>query len=226
MKTKYLLFFICVLIISACKKTEKNNTPASGDTYLNTTSGSTWNYHETNSSGPSPINSDYTLTSTSRDSSISGRSYHIFTNTAAGNQYFNISGNDYYQFDSLPAQLGASVFERLYLKDNAAAGINWNQTLNVTISGIPFPIPVTITNTITEKGISRMVNGTNYSDVIHVSTSISSSLIPSASLVTSIDSYYAKKYGLIENTSLIQLNYLGLILNVNTETKLLSANLK
>jgi hypothetical protein len=81
------------------------------------------------------------------------------------------------------------------------------------------------TYSIAEKGISRNVNGKSYTDVIHVSTSIASSLIPAASLTTSINSYYAKKYGLIENTSIISLNYLSIVANINVETKLVSANI-
>ena len=138
-----------------------------------------------------------------------------------GNQYLSITGSDYYQFDSLPAGFGTTVFERLYLIDIAPVGISWTQTLSVTLSGIP--VPVTLTYNIAEKGISRTVNGTNYTDVIHVTTSISSTLIQP--LYNNINSYYAKKYGLIETSNIIQLNYMGIVQNVNTETKLVSANL-
>ena len=220
MKIKTLLFPAFLLFIISCKKSETTNIPPQ-DKYITTSTGSTWNYHETDSSGTTPVNKDYTLTSTSRDSSINGRNYHIFSNSVGGSQYLNITGSDYYQFDSLPAGFGTTVFERLYLIDIAPVGISWTQTLSVTLSGIP--VPVTLTYNIAEKGISRSVNGTNYTDVIHVTTSISSSLIPAASLTTNINSYYAKKYGLIETTNIIQLNYMGIVQNINTETKLVSA---
>jgi len=222
MKIKPLLFPAFMLFALSCKKTEHTNTPQQ-DKYLTTSTGSTWNYHVTDSSGTTPLNSDYMITSTAKDSLINGRSYHVFNNSNGGNQYFNITGNDYYQFDSLPAGLGAATFERLYLKDNAAVGVSWTQSLTVTMSGIP--VPVTLTYNIVEKGISRTVNGTSYSDVIHVSTSISSSLIPSASLTTSINSYYAKKYGMIENSTAINLNFMGFVQNIKVETKLVSANI-
>ena len=125
----------------------------------------------------------------------------------------------------MPAGLGTAVFERLYLKDNVSIGSSWAQSLNVTVPGIPFPVPVTLTYQISEKGISRTVNAITYNDVIHVSTTISSSLIPSASLTSSINSYYAKKYGLIENSTIIKLDYTGIVENVNIETKLVSATL-
>jgi hypothetical protein len=226
MKLKILFFsaFFLLFVVS-CKKKEATNTPQQppDDKYVTTSTGSTWNYHDINASGAAPVNKDYTLTSTSRDSLINGRSYHVFSNSAGNNQYLNNTGGDYYQFDSLPAGFGTSVIERLYLIDIAPAGISWTQTVSVTLSGVP--IPVTLTYTIAEKGISRSVNGTNYTDVIHVTTSISSSLIPAASFTTNINSYYAKKYGLIETTNIIQVNYLGFVQNINTETKLVSATL-
>ena len=218
MKIKTLLFPAFLLVFVSCKKNET----VKEDKYLSTSAGSTWNYHETNSSGPVPVNSDYTLTSTSGDTSINGKNYHIFANSIGGNQYFNVTGGDYYQFDSLPAGFGTTAFERLYLIDIAPAGISWTQTISVTISGIP--VPVTLTYTVAEKGISRIVNGTTYTDVIHVVTAFSSPLIPAASLTTSINSYYAKKYGLIEATNIVQVNYQNFIQNIDTETKLVSAN--
>lgn len=227
MKIKILLFPAFMLVISACKKNDSTNTPPSSqDTaYLTTSAGSTWNYHQTDASGMTPINTDYTVTSTSRDTSINGKSYHIFSGSDGSTQYFNITGHDYYQFDSLPATLGTSVFERLYLKDNVAAATTWSQDTNVALSGVPFPIPIIITYNIVEKGITRTVNGTTYTGVIHVGASIHSSLIPSASLTSDINSYYAKKYGLIEGSTVIGLDFMGIVENVNIETKLVTSNL-
>lgn len=225
MKIKSFLFAAFILFIISCKKTSQTNTPPQQDSYLTTTSGSTWNYHQIDSSGSSPVNTDYTITSSSKDTLISARSYHVFNISTGKNQYLTISGNDYYQFDSLPAGLGTAVFERLYLKDNVNVGTTWTQSLIVTVPGVPIPVPVTLTYTIAEKGISRNVNSQNYTEVIHVSTTLTSSLIPSASLTSTINSYYAKRYGLIENSTIIKLNYTGIVENVSVETKIVSATL-
>lgn len=225
MKTNILIFCYATLLFTACKKSGTGNNPQTQETYLNTAAGSSWTYHEKNSSGTTPENSDYTVTSTSKDTAINGRSYHVYNYSYSGNEYLNVSGHSYYQFDSIPGGLG-QIFERLYLKDDAAVGISWKQDISVTIPGILVSIPVTITNNIAEKGISRTANGINYTNVIHVSTGITSTLIPSASITSSINSYYAQKYGLIENTSVVHLDYLGITENVNIETKLLSAVLK
>ena len=225
MKTKLLILGFAVLLFSSCEKNDDNTPPTETSTYINTNAGSSWTYHETNSSGITPVNTDYTLVSSSMDTSINGKIYHVFNYSYGGSQYLNISGHEYFQFDSIPGGLN-QVFDRLYLKDNVAAGTSWKQDLSVTIPGSPLPVPVTITNTISEKGISREVNGTTYSNVIHVSTSITSSLIPASALTSSIDSYYAEKYGLIENTSVVSLNFFGITKSVNVQTKLTSATLK
>lgn len=226
MKIKLSILVAITVVFVSCKKNGgDSNPPSQADTYYNTTAGSSWNYHAMDNSG-STTATDYTITSTSQDSSINGKSYHVFNNSTGGNQYLALSGHDYYEFDSLPAGLGAAAIERLYLKDNADLNTNWAQNLSVAVPGSPFPVPFTISNTIMEKGISRTVNGTSYSDVIHVYTTISSSFIPSASLVTNINSYYAPKYGLIENSSIVHLDFSGIVEDLDINTKLVSATLK
>ena len=211
-----------VIVIASCSKNDSTSTTLPPAV---TSANSSWKYEQADSSSGTPIVNNYTLTSTTSDTTINGKTYHIYTNSDGGFTYRNISGNDYYQFDSLPAGIGQDVFERLYLKDNGTVGTSWTQILSVTIPGVPVPLPVTLTNNIVERDISRVVNGVTYNNVIHVSTSLSSALIPAASLVTAIDSYYAPNYGLIENTTIVQLNYV-LVQNVNIHTRLISADLK
>ncbi len=228
MKTRFFLFAFAALVFSACgKKSTTPGTPPQQESYLNTTAASTWTYQQDDSSGATPTSSQYTVTSTSKDSAIGGKNYHVYNYSYGGNQYLNLTGSDYYQFDSLPGGLG-QVFERLYLKDNLANGGTWSQDVNVNISlsGIPLSLKITLTNKIAEKDISRVVNGNSYSNVIHVTTSLSSTSIPASGLTSSIDSYYAPKYGLIENSSVINLDYLTVTQKVNFSTKLLNADLK
>jgi hypothetical protein len=224
MKSILLPFCLLLLLITSCKKDDTDTEPQT-ETFINTSAGSTWNYQETDNLPPQTV-SNYTITSTSGDTSINGKNYHVYTDSDGDNRYLNMTGHDYYQYDSLPLGVGAGVFERLYLKDDLAAGANWVQTLTVNVPALPIPIPITITNTIAEKGISRTVNNVEYKNVIHVSTSISSSLVPSSSLTTNISSYYAPNVGLIENSNVVELNYLGITESINLQTKLLSADLK
>ena len=210
-------------IFSACKKSNTDSS-TSTDVYLNTTEGSSWSYTQTDESGTNPP-ANYTVTSTSKDTTVNSRKYHVYNYSYGGSEYLGVDGHDYYQYDSIPVSGGINI-DRLFLKDNASAGTTWNQDFSLSIPGVPLPVPLTVSNKIAEKGIDRTVNGTAYSNVIHVSTSLSSGLIPSSSFTSSIDSYYAPKYGLIENTSVIHLDYMGLTEDINVKTQLKSATLK
>ena len=214
-----------IAFFCGCKKSDSGGGGAIAESFLNTSTGSSWSYHETNNSSGTPQNSDYTLVSTSRDTSINSKSYHIYTFSYGGSQYLGLNGHDYYQYDSIPGALG-QIFERLYLKDNINANSSWSQQIAVSIPGLPVTIPVDINNKIAEKGISKIINGATYNNVIHVSTTISSVAIPSASLTSDINSYYAPGYGLISNSTLVHLDYAGVKQDVNIVTTLNSASLK
>lgn len=139
MKTSILILTIVTLFFSACGKKDSptNNPPAVTDSFININAGSTWTYHEDDSSTATPKNTDYTITSTSKDSTIGTRSYHVYSYSYGGSQYLNISGNDYYQFDSIPVSGGGSV-ERLYLKDNISKGTTWSQSFTLNIPSALF----------------------------------------------------------------------------------------
>jgi len=224
MKKTYLALLALSTLGFACKKSSTVSLVVTYP-YMSLTSGSSWQYSLVNNISATTTN--YSLTSTSRDSAINGRSYHVFINSTAGNsEYYLISGNDYYTFRTLGIALGNAQFENLYLKDNSSVGTTWTQTINLTVPGVPIPVPVTLTYTIMETGISRMVNSIAYTDVIHLKTAISSSLVPAASLTTNINNYYARKYGMIESTNILNLNYMGIVQNTDTKTILLSADIK
>src|SRR4051812_7055741 len=92
-------------LILACKK---NGGTVAAEGYMNMTAGNTWNYDLVNNNPPGTT--PYTLTSTNRDTTINGKSYHIFTNSNGNiSEYYNITGNDYYSWISLPAPLSTSV---------------------------------------------------------------------------------------------------------------------
>lgn len=219
-----LIFLTAALLFSACKKDDSSKNTPSTDVYANIASGSSWSYHQTDLSGTKP-SSDYTVTSTSNDTTINSRKYHVYQYSYGGSEYLAVDGHDYYQYDSIPITGGINI-ERLYLKDDASAGDTWKQDFSVTIPGFPLSVPLAVQNKMVEKGISRTVSGKSFSNVIHVTTTLSATGIPSSALSTSIDSYYAPNYGLIENTTVIELNYFGIVENVNLKTELTSAELK
>lgn len=218
-KTFYAILVLAIVGIS-CKKTDSS--PVIVQNYMSLTAGNTWTYEITNNI--TSATSTNIVSSTNRDSTISGRVYHVFTNSnGAVNDYYNITpiavGNDYYTFRNLSAALPNTTIETVYLKDNAALGASWSITLNVALfSGVPTTVPVTITNTIAEKGITRTVNGKVYTDVIHITTTMASTALPLGAIVTDIQSYYAPKYGLIESKNKIVVT--TLLINTDQTTVL------
>jgi hypothetical protein len=217
-KIPFATFFLCFSLFSCSKSDDPAPDTTPTASYMNMKAGSTWNYEQINTAPPAPT-ALYTLTSTTRDSTVDGKTYHVFTNTTtSSSEYYRVSGNDYFTFQSLPAALGGTKVENLYLKSSAAVGTSWPQSYTITFGGISFP--VTLTNSIVEKGINKTVNGIAYTGVIHVKTVLSVTGVPSAALVTDIHSYYAPNYGLIENSSKIDLNYVGIVSNTDVTTRL------
>ncbi|MDB5203370.1 MAG: hypothetical protein JWQ27_2779 [Ferruginibacter sp.] len=211
------------LVVSCSKSDDTSPVSPSASVYMTTASGSGWDYQQTNNTPP-PATSLYSVTSTTRDTVVSGRSYHVYTNSTSGtSEYYYINGSDYYTYQSLPADLGGVKVENLYLKDNASVNTSWSQNFNITYMGLP--LVVTMVNTIKEKAISRTVNGITYTNVIHVDSKISVGGIPASGLTTDIQSYYAPKVGLIENTTKVTLNYLGLVNNTDLKTILRGTNI-
>jgi len=156
MKKIILTILTATLLLLSCKKEESTDpVPVSTYEFMSLTAGSSWNYELVNNLIPS--NSTFTLTSTSRDSSINGKAYHVFTNSRSTNEYYNITGNDYLNFRNLPAAIGGSFVEYTYLKGNAATGASWSQSFAVSANGIP--LNATLINTITAKGITKVVKG-------------------------------------------------------------------
>ncbi len=216
-----MIFFALIIAGVSCKK---NNSPApeAAPKFMSVSAGSTWAYETTNTI--TATSSTNTVTSTNRDSTIYSKSYHIFTNTnGSGNTYYNITGNDYYTFASLAA-LNSGNVDILYLNDNAAVGASWSQVVPVTIPGIPLPVSVTLINTVTEKGITRTVNGKAYTAVIHTTTTFSVPGLPAGSLTTDIQSYYAPAVGLIESKNKISFPSAGI--NTDQTTILKTADIK
>lgn len=220
MKRMLFLAIIPSLCFFSCSKND-NPDPAPLVAYMNMKTGSVWNYQTTNNEPP-PSTSSYSVISTNKDTTINNNSFHVYSNASTGaSSYFRISASDYFTFQALPAELGGTMVENLYLKASAAVNTSWVQNYNITYSGLP--LALTLTNKIVEKDISRTVNAKNYANVIHVSTSISIAGVPASSLTTDIQYYYAPGYGMIENTSDIHLNYIGIVGNSNVSTTLQSA---
>lgn len=181
---KLLLPVLCCIVFSQCKKSSDD--PVATSDYLPLTVGTNWTY----------ISNGVTskLTVTNKDTIAFGRTYKVVSNNNGGNQYHGKDGNNYYRFATFQGFLQDGV-EELYLKADQNVNASWQFTVNVTISG--FPVPVTAKYTITEKGISKSVQGKNYTDVIHVALALSATGLGN---VGSGDFYYAKGIGMISSS--------------------------
>jgi hypothetical protein len=222
MKKAILAFFCLVTVFFACKTTDPAPT-VTADAYMSTSAGSKWTYDVITNPGVAGSTTVIdTVTSTATDTSISlsgsARIYHILKHTSGNtSDYFLRSGNDYYRYQNVP--VGSTKIENIYLKDNVAAGVSWSQTVTVVVGGVP--LPVTITNSINAKSITKTVNGVTYTDVIDVKTDITSSALPAGSITSDIHSYYARKVGLIQGDYKVLVPLAAI--NINTQTLLKTA---
>lgn len=215
---------ILTVFLFSCSK-DDDPAPGPAEKYMNITAGSTWNYSVTDLNNAAN-NSTYVLTSLNRDSAAAGKSYHVFSNSDGGNEYYNITGNDYYSLRALPLGVSDTILENLYLKDNLSANSTWSQDYSLNFG---IPVTVTVTNKINATGLSKTVGANAYTNVIDVVTTISApaiTTIPGSSLTTDIHSYYAPKVGMIETDAKIDIVVPGFIdQHVNTQTKLTSSNI-
>ena len=223
---KKLLFptlFFALAVVSCEDDDVPTPPPPTSDTYMSLSAGSTWNYELVNNLASTTAT--YTVTSTNRDSTVGSKSYHVFTNSSGtANEYYNITADDYSNYRRLPAFLGGNWVENIYLKDNLAVGQSWAQPYSVTIAGLPTTI--TVTNTVTDKGFSKTVNGIVYTDVIKVTTGFSVTGLPAGALVTDIQNFYAPKVCMIYTINKIDINYLGIVDHTDQVITLKSSDIK
>jgi hypothetical protein len=223
MKKAFFYLFQLVFVLISCSKKDNAIIPIEPPLirFMTMTPNSSWDYETIDNN--TSTTSAYTLTSTSKDSTISSKVYHVYTNSSnSSSEYYNITDINYYSFKELPATSGGGKFEILYLKDAALVGTTWSQPFSTVISSVP--VSGIVNSKILELLASKTVSGNTYSNVIHVQTSLTIDGLP-ASIFTanSIDSYYAPKLGLIENTTSINSSTIGI--NVNTVTTLKKSNI-
>lgn len=203
--------FICTIlfiVLSAgnCKKPGNDNPPAAGSTYQPLTVGSEWNYTVTGNNAGT-----FKITMLNKDTMVNGKSYKVASNSAGSNEYYHKSGGDYFRFNKV-AELNNQEVELLYLKDNVNAGTSWTETETATIQNIT--VTVQLAFTVSEKGISYVVNGVTFNDVIKI-TVVPTFPVPSTS---DLQYYYAKNVGLIYSKTVLSIPLASI--NSGSETKL------
>jgi len=222
MKKLILASALIAIFASSCKKNKPDVPAPPPSPYTTSTANSVWYYQNTDTSGTPDITND-TTKSTNRDTTVSSIVYHVYTNTALGdNEYrkvnaVNATDNDYVQLFNTDFDGTTPVYAPyIYLKDYLAVNGSWTQNFTVKINGTS--APASITNTIMEKGISRTVNGQAYTDVVHVQSVLNTSFTinfppfpPIPVTVTRTEQlYYARRFGLIESSTIQTINAPGL----------------
>lgn len=209
-------------VLASCSKDDDSSpNPPAGDPYITLAAGDTRDYRRTLNNPPSPPE-NYRVTTTNRDTVAGSRTYRVFESSGGPNQYFNITGSDYFSFADIGGALQGVLLENKYLSTTLNAGSSWNQNFSdITVPGITGTVSGTLTNKIEAKGLTHTVPGfATYNDVIRVSSTVNNIVamveiapgveipvnIPAGQVYTNIQSYYAPKVGMVENNSIISFN--------------------
>ena len=232
---KKLLFASMSLVILgiSCKKSTPTPDPVAATKFMTYTAGTFWNYQTTDNT--TQVVTPYVLTATSTDTTINTKVYHIFSSVDANgttSEYYNNTGNDYFQYTQLSAQL--PPMELKYLNDVSPVGTTWSQPISITQSGVT--LTADIKNTIMEKGFTETVNSIAYTNVTRVKTEIvnlsSSNPLVSVSILTqNIATCFAPKFGLIKREFALHITASALgssqdVINTSTTNQLMSSNIQ
>ncbi len=206
-------------IFSKCNKNDAPITP-NNDTYLPSTVGSNWTYLRTSGT----TNSTITYTVSSKDTSISSKTYQILTGSDNSKQYYSKVSNDYYTIQIM----SGNAVELNFLKDNKNVNDTWSTSQ--TITGLSLPggitsVTLNVSYTLQEKGSTRTVSGKSYTDVIKVKADLSVSLPLIGNMSFGYAEYYfSKNIGIIETNIQIANSAAGI--NINQQDKLQSYVIK
>jgi hypothetical protein len=217
-----LIGLYAILILSGCDCNKTVTPPPVPATFLPVTAGSSWTY-STQTYAPVPSTGTFILKATAKDTLISSKTYKVFTNSSADNEYYNVTGTDYFQLGNLAAL--NQRLELLYLKD-AAVGTAWTETKTINFPGVPTPINVPLNYSVINKGISYVVGAKTFTDVTHVKITIGTLTVMGFPItpVSDFNYYYARGIGRIyARTKLtISVPLAGININNDDELKLTS----
>jgi hypothetical protein len=198
---KRILFLICVAAFFATGCISSKNDPKPGDgastsdSYFPVTSGSTWTYKEEIAGATSST----VIKMTGNTKTFNGKSYYEATSssTVKGNQlgYFYTANHDFAILQAIP---GYGINIEIHLgNDTKVAGYNW--TTSPTANGLVNGFPAQMINTIKEKGITWVVNGKTFTNVMHTQADLQYDLGSGFMSYSVYDFYLAKGVGMIES---------------------------
>ncbi|MCO5950658.1 hypothetical protein [Mucilaginibacter flavidus] len=198
---KHTLFLIAVVAFfaSGCISSKNDPKPGDGastsDSYFPVTSGSTWTYKEEIAGATSST----VIKMTGNTKTFNGKSYYEATSssTVKGNTlgYFYTANHDFSILQTIPTY-GINIEIHLG-NDTKAAGYSW--TTSPTADGYVNGFPAQMINTIKEKGITRVVNGKTFTNVMHTQADLQYDLGSGFMSYSVYDFYLAKGVGMIES---------------------------
>jgi hypothetical protein len=105
------------------------------------------------------------------------------------------SGSNYYRFSTFQGILPTGI-EELYLKDDQNVNASWSLP-DITVNFGGSPTVIKTLYKITEKGITKTVQGKSYSNVTHVRLDLSTTVLGFPLPLGGGDFFYARGVGMI-----------------------------
>jgi hypothetical protein len=196
------LFALTLLFSQSCKidapEIETNGTgpSAQSDSYLPLTTGTFWKYNNV-LSGMAP--DTVTIKVTGETTTVNGRLYHNITSTSKAH---GSTAGLYYYGNHIAVLRANTVVAGLtldfqFLNDTTAVGHTW--TSRPTDNGLINGVPGRLTGKVIEKGVSKIIGGHTFTDVINTQIDLEYDLLGTG--FQSYGTYHffvAKGIGLIE----------------------------
>jgi hypothetical protein len=192
MKKYMLLFAAGAVLMAGCKS--KNDPKPGSDSYFPVSSGSTWSYKDV----VGDANNTLTITMTGATSVFNTKTYYTASSVSSAH---GTSTGYYYAADNAYAIRATNVSAGITIElqmGNDAKDVGYTWTTTPTDNGIISGFPARTVNTIKEKGISKVVNGKTFTDVIHTQVDLQYNLGSGFTSTALYDFYLAKGVGMIE----------------------------
>jgi hypothetical protein len=191
---KYIFTLIAILsIFSACKKdNDNNNNPGGTGEYQPLTTGSTWSYrNEATLQVGSPAQVDTTVnTMTATTKTFGSKTFHKLTSvTGAESEDSYIGFNNHIYTTRSTDDDGTIEFD--YLDETKDAGYSVTTPIEVE------DVEGRLKTTVAEKGISKVILGKTYHNVIHTTIETQVKAGANYNTIGAVNFYVAKGVGII-----------------------------
>ena len=184
------IFFILLLIITSCKKSNDDTEPSYNydyaHSYLPLKTGNTWTYIRNG-------NDTVTLTADGSTFEQGLQEFHSVSGAVNDGAYYSQNSNLYSMmiYPSNGIAFGGSILD-------SSQPDGYTVTTKSPVSDPNDPAPPLSIMTINGNGFNKTINGKNYQDVIHTNVDIEEAFNGSYMSVRTYDFYFAPGIGLIE----------------------------